>query len=130
MDYSVQLDSEEGRIEIFDGEEVYLQYDGYNMFKARYEKTDEGTTIHGVQKRVNQERFFISKVLKDVSRWNGVDVDTTCIGAPVLWDISCLQKYRQVSVPKPGTEAKHPIVLGDRKRKRNSETWVKNINKF
>ena len=42
-------------------------HDGYKIFKAKYQKTKD-ETVHGHQINQNEDRFFITKVLKDANK--------------------------------------------------------------
>lgn len=110
-----------------DGEEVYLLRNNIKMFSGKYEKTDPGkTTVHGNILQENEGRFFITKVMRNVSKWKDFDVDVMTVGAPILWKKSELMRKNSAVDVTIGTEARNPTARFERKRKRQPEKWQRN----
>ena len=58
--------------ELYNSQEVYLMKAGKKIFKATYNINSETTTSHGKRIEKGEERFFITKELKDARVWKRV----------------------------------------------------------
>ena len=120
-------DNNENEKPLADGEEVYLLYDKIKVFSAKYEKTSpEATTVHGITLQKDEGRFFITKVMRNVSKWKEFDVDRMQEGAPVKWKISDIMRKNSAVNIDTGTEARFATPRSTRKRKRQPEKWKRN----
>ena len=117
--------TEEIETPLADGEEVYLLHEKFEVFKAKYEKSNPGTAVHGITIQEDEGRFFITKVMRNVIKWKDFDADVMCEGAAILWKKSDIKRRNGVDV-NIGTEALHPTPRLERKRKRQPEKWEKN----
>ena len=117
--------------ELTDGEKVYLCLPNNELiFRANY--SEDGDIVHGHAIAINQARFFITKVLKNCSKWQNFDSDLHSGGTAILWNLAHTSKQQHTSPSslQLGTEARKPKVLPDQKRKRNPSKWKKNVKKL
>ena len=71
--------------ELVTGEEVYLVEDGKEIFRARYEETNEELLVHGIPVQPRESRVFIIKVMRNVIKWKNFNSDIICQGSAFLW---------------------------------------------
>ena len=83
---------------LFHGEEVYLMYNSFLIFKAKYDHCAPGTTVHFVPLMNDDCRFFIfiSNVLKNAGKWEKFEVDEHTKGAATLWKSSDVKRIEVV----------------------------------
>ena len=93
--------------ELVTGEEVYLVEDGKEIFKARYEETDEGFLVHGIPIQLGEGCSFITKVMRNVVKWKNFNSDTMCQGSAILWSKDELVgRPALISINEMGTDAR------------------------
>ena len=116
--------------DLFDGEEVYLMDTTKSSFKARYEYTPPGSTVHGRVITNTEVRCLVTKNLQKAIEFDGFDHDMHCVGAAIIWHLKDVQKVKKKEVEKVGTEGLAPrVVDAGSQRKRKSEEWVVNVKK-
>lgn len=109
--------------DMYDNKEVFLKFNGFVIFKARYEKSLEGTTVHGRLLPSLEGRFFITKVLKKVMNYPDSDIDRHTVGAAIAWPLKEICRGKRKIVEKIGTEGQVPTIV-DIVEKRNSKNWM------
>lgn len=114
--------------DLLDGEELYLLKGDSEIFKAKYQETQLGESVHGKVLQLGEGRFFILKVLRGAIKWGEFDPDVMCNGAAIIWRKSEI-KRRLLKKDEFGTEALTPTPRESRKRKRQPENWKTNIKK-
>ena len=116
--------------ELVTGEEVYLVEDGKEIFKARYEETDEGFLVHGIPIQPGEGCFFVTKVMRNVVKWKNLNSDTMCQISAILWSKDeLIRRSVPIIINKMRTEARCPTPTESRKRKREPENWKRNVMK-
>ena len=93
-------------------------HDGLRIFKVKYQKTTD-KTVHVIQINLHEGKFFITKVLKDANKWNGLDIDISVTGAAILWGTDAATRLKYVDI----SESTPPTTKEKRKNKRNPQNW-------
>lgn len=110
------------------GEEVYLIQDGKRIFKARYELCSLEDSVHFQAIGKDQGRFFITKVYLNAASWEHFNEDFHSDGAAILWNLGNIEKQEMEVNHEP--HGQQPILLENRKRKRNEDQWKQTIKKL
>ena len=115
---------------LLNGSSVYLLYGNKKVFKAKYEATEAGTQVHGELISIGEGRFFIESIMsKAHENFEGFDMDIHAIGSAVIWSISEVEPIKRKLIQKQGTECTSPQLKSTPKKKKDPESWKKNIRK-
>ena len=86
---------------------MYLAEDGKEIFKARYEETDEGFLVHGIPIQPGEGCFFITKIMRNAVKWKNFNSDTMCQGSAIFWrKDELIRRPAPISINEMGTEAR------------------------
>ena len=109
------------------GEEVMLWHYKKHIFKATYDISIPGSTIHGKSINENEGRFIISKVFKEAVEWLEFESDMHVVGAFVKWDLRDVTKISNLTLDEINSSCstvyEKATPLQERKRKRNPSKW-------
>ena len=109
---------------------MYLVEDGKEIFRARYEETNEELPVHGIPVQPGESCVFIIKVMRNAIKWKNVNSYIMCQGSAFLWSKDeLIRRPAPISINEMGTQARCLTPTESRKRKREPENWKRNVMK-